>query len=349
MAGMTEWLDDAGWRDSYIYKLKVEFYKARADAKRFSMIGVLNYQEPPTSLDLGPFLADALALGSWSITMECLPGGNVEINEKEWVGLEWIINNHRHELRNGDKLKFTLVPTGQVADVKKDYRYDTAGKPAYIVVIKPDDIRPQSCLGTGMFVVEVECAMLEDIKYRQYMSAGTQYERMSLFERQLRAGLKVFDECGFGTALRGILTGKPDQSLPLEIQYGGIRFSKEDDLKRVEAQIKKVEGELQILYAVPTSEFGALEAMAVMRASAGMDKDLQMLKERRIALLTPITQELLDDIKGQINKAEVKNPCAEIGMDPEPREPVDIWAEAMKVSEGMVDRWHWKWVSVNYE
>ena len=44
-----------------------------------------------------------------------------------------------------------------------------------------------------MFVVEVECAMLEDIKYRQYMSSGTQYERMGVFERQLRAELKIFD------------------------------------------------------------------------------------------------------------------------------------------------------------
>lgn len=42
----------------------------------------------------------------------------------------------------------------------------------------------------------------------------TDSSKMGRFEIELRCNLQILDECGFGSLLRGILTGKEDQSDP---------------------------------------------------------------------------------------------------------------------------------------
>ena len=138
--------------------------------------------------------------------------------------------------------------------------------------------------------------------------------------------------------------------MPLEIQYGGIRFTKKDDLKRVEAQIKKVTAELKVLYEVPTSLIGYEEAIRVLGAfdlaSAGMTKDLEMLEKRRLNLLTLITQELI---------ASAQMSTASLGSGSIPISPQGfLTSVAMRVSEKSAEspfgnRWpHWKWASVEF-
>lgn len=318
----------------YMERLRLEFWRK----KHLPKWGRLSYEEAPLGLY-------TLAPGSWKITLEDFDGKLVDIYEKDWSGLAAIIEKHRGELQAGYGIKFTFVPGSQLSvKLREDGTCKRkVSSVAYISVVNDQMKLAASCLGTGMFLVEVEFAMLEDIRYRQYMSAGTEYERMSLYERKLRASLKVFDECGFGKALRGILTGQEDQSPPVEIQYGGIRFSKKDDLERVTAQIKWLEDQLRELFSVPTSEIGYEDAIAVLRATEGMSKDLEIMKKRKAALWIETNSKMLDEMRHEIEHID--------DLPSDPKEAQQIWAEAMGFSEQLsYDRWpHWKWSSAVWD